>query len=148
MGTVMKSIQESIIGKRGSLGYVGGKGIPSTLFHNHNIIVLQEGQRKTLFRVLTDRDEIEMVYHNLRDVFDPTTTLLYRYEKGNFCINPENFDLKTGKFGNVDHVKVIGIYQCLNNDHFNDINVIRLQCDKDVMWHSIHSKEYKLIWEL
>ena len=144
----MKTIKESIIGRRGSLGYVDGKGIPSTLFHNHNIVVLHDGQRKVLFRVLTDRDEIEMVYHNLRAVFDPATTLLYRYEKGNFCINPENFDSKTGEFGNVGHVKVIEIYQCLNNDHFNDINVIRLQCDKDVMWHSIHSKGYKLIWEL
>lgn len=144
----MKTIKESIIGKRGSLGYVDGKGIPSALFRNHNIIVLQDGQRKVLFRVLTDRDEIEMIYYNLRAVFDPATTLLYRYEKGNFCINPENFDSKTGKFGNVGHVKVIEIYQCLNNDHFNDINILRVQCDKDVMWSSIHSKGYKLIWEL
>lgn len=73
----MKTIKESIIGRKGSLGHVEGKGIPSALFRNHNIVVLQDGQQKTLFRVLTDRDEIEMVYHNLRAVFDPrnNTTL-------------------------------------------------------------------------
>jgi len=140
----MKSIQESIIGRKGS----NSRGLD--IFRDHDIVVIEDGARKILFRVLTDteKDKITKDLNIPEEEFGSEPFIFYSYKTGNFLFAPTQFDPRTGEIS-VKHgvpINVVEIYSCLSTHKYGGTSDIKSYCHEDYMWDSIYNKNYKLKW--
>lgn len=142
----MKTIKESIIGRRGS-----DPRNKMALLQDHDIIMMTERKnpnKKYLYRLLTNTNEINMAA-TYADKTPCRSPALYRLRPGGIIFIPvEDFNPKTGFFYNSNGMMITKIYRSAFYFPYKNLLELNEQCNANFLEKEIQSGICKLIWEL
>ena len=142
----MKTIKESIIGRRGS-----DPRDTMAFLQDHDIIMMAERKnpnKKYLYRFLSDTNETNMAakYADKTSYGGPA---LYRIRPGEIIFTPiKGFNPKTGFFDNSNGMMITKIYRSAFYFPYKNLLELNEQCNANFLEKEIRTGICKLIWEL
>ena len=146
----MKTIKESIIGRKGS----DSRDVEAFL-QDHDIVMMTERKnpnKKYLYRFLTTTDETDMAakYADKNSYGLPTLyPALYRIRPGGIIFIPiTGFNPKTGFFDNSNGMMITKIYRCAFHFRYKNLSELNTYCLVDNLQKEVQNRFCKLIWEL
>lgn len=142
----MKTIKESIIGRRGS-----DSRNTMALLQDHDIIMMTERKnpnKKYLYRFLTAANETVMAA-KYADKISYGSPALYRIRPGGIIFIPINgFNPKTGFFDDSNGMMITKIYRSAFYFPYKNLLELNEQCNANFLEKEIQGGICKLIWEL